>query len=65
MAQIELYPTQGGKMIRLVLTVFAFAVLSGCTNLPNYHGSTVKNCEYTERDLTVAWGERLYWCEMR
>lgn len=47
-----------------------FFLLVGCANINSsfltqhtQNSHTVNNCEYTQRDLTVAWNERLYWCE--
>lgn len=43
------------KILLLIVMLFG---LSSCSIF-----SPVHSCQYTQRDLTVSWEERLYWCE--
>lgn len=45
--------------LALVLVVGAF-VLGGCVTTRE---ALKTGCQYKERDLTVAWAQRAYWCE--
>ena len=48
--------------VSLLLSLFG---LSGCLTVPvapNASASTFEGCRYPERDLTIPWAQRVYWC---
>lgn len=49
-----------------LLLLFKSLFLSGCTAYrlaeDNDEYNQPKRCQYAERDLTVNWAERHYWC---
>lgn len=53
-------------MTKRLLLCLAVLLIAGCTDFPGVADpSSLKKCEYTQRDLTTPWSERLYWCEVR
>lgn len=44
-----------------ILSLGVMAVLAGCVAPTSLDGSK-KDCEYIQRDLTVSWFDRSYWC---
>lgn len=45
-------------MKQWIVLILLSLYLSACSILAPIH-----ECQYTQRDLTVNWEERLYWCE--
>lgn len=48
-------------MIRSLCLLGSLMLLSACTIL-NQPSNPSRDCNWRERDLTVSWGNRTYWC---
>lgn len=46
--------------MKMMLCIFSFCLLSACTTLSS--STNTGGCDYRERDLTVNWSLRHYWC---
>ncbi len=44
----------------LMISLISISLLASCTSSP--HKTNYAKCELPERDLTVAWHQRSYWC---
>lgn len=48
-------------MIRSLCLLGSLMLLSACTTLTTT-GNPSRDCNWRERDLTVSWHSRTYWC---